>query len=829
MALTGSTIASTYLKLLRANSDTMGADATASYIQDSADTDSVLSISTTRVGIGNTAPTALLTAGAITTLVTDGTTAVTPEGVNLHITEASKYAMGIKNADASGDGLIIQAGDAADDFALRVEDYDSANDLLVVQGGGAVGIGTASPDFLLELESSTGSKINIKNTGSGQTELLGNRGTASDGQGLLVLKGTWDGNNVASIEMQAGDDTTNKDNGQIAFQTSTASSSPATRMTINESGNVGIGTASPASLLETSKGNVTGLGTFADSHINLNNTTDVNSTSLITFGYPTGKTNASAYIGYICTAGGAAGKGDIIIGARDATSDSASTERMRITSAGKVGIGDTSPDAHLDVEDLTLDTNTHYTSFLSNVKKTLGASTNSHSFIGIQQNFDWDDDDASSLNSYFDTLMGIRNDVTVTDSAGASVGLMGYYSNTQLVAGNPNNVYGAHIITDMDGGTVDESIHGCLIDLDVESGGTISDNAKCLALKMDMDTDPTNVAVMMDLYALTNIDAYIYCYGGVGGNDINFKVDTSGNIYTDGNHDAGAATDYAEYFESTDGSVIPIGNSVTLENGKIKQAEEVDTIIGVVRPHDGVIVGGSQWSKWKDKHLKDDYGKHIFENYTHTKWSEEITFEEYIARGKDETGGSEGGICTDSKVEGSKAIPAKEAVTQQKTVDKEVEEEVTTTELVDGKYVQKTETVTKTVKVPQYDEEDLYDEDGEVIGKHQVPIMETVEEAVAAVDAVAETYFREHKYHSDRIPEGVTVPDDAEVIEVAMQRKKLNPDYDESKTYVPREERDEWHVVGILGQVPITKGQPLADNWIKMKDISDTVEMYFVK
>jgi hypothetical protein len=56
MALTGSSIASTYLKLLRVNTDTMGADATASYIQDSADTDSALSISTTRVGIGTATP-----------------------------------------------------------------------------------------------------------------------------------------------------------------------------------------------------------------------------------------------------------------------------------------------------------------------------------------------------------------------------------------------------------------------------------------------------------------------------------------------------------------------------------------------------------------------------------------------------------------------------------------------------------------------------------------------------------------------------------------------------------------------------------------------------
>jgi len=57
----------------------------------------------------------------------------------------------------------------------------------------------------------------------------------------------------------------------------------------------------------------------------------------------------------------------------------------------------------------------------------------------------------------------------------------------------------------------------------------------------------------------------------------------------------------------------------------------------------------------------------------------------------------------------------------------------------------------------------------------------------------------------------------------------LNPDYDPSKVYKNRKERDEWCLVGLLGQIPITKGQPVASNWIKMKDVSDTVEMYFVK
>jgi hypothetical protein len=59
--------------------------------------------------------------------------------------------------------------------------------------------------------------------------------------------------------------------------------------------------------------------------------------------------------------------------------------------------------------------------------------------------------------------------------------------------------------------------------------------------------------------------------------------------------------------------------------------------------------------------------------------------------------------------------------------------------------------------------------------------------------------------------------------------KKVNPNYDESKEYIPRKDRDEWNIVGLLGQVQITKGQPVASSWIKMKDISDTVELWFIK
>ena len=88
-------------------------------------------------------------------------------------------------------------------------------------------------------------------------------------------------------------------------------------------------------------------------------------------------------------------------------------------------------------------------------------------------------------------------------------------------------------------------------------------------------------------------------------------------------------------------------------------------------------------------------------------------------------------------------------------------------------------------------------------------------------------------YESDRIPSDVTVPSDAKVVSVddkgaKLMRRKLNPDYDESKTYVPRRDREEW-AVGLLGQLRMKKGQKTGTNWIKMRDISDTVEEWLVR
>ena len=64
---------------------------------------------------------------------------------------------------------------------------------------------------------------------------------------------------------------------------------------------------------------------------------------------------------------------------------------------------------------------------------------------------------------------------------------------------------------------------------------------------------------------------------------------------------------------------------------------------------------------------------------------------------------------------------------------------------------------------------------------------------------------------------------------VIQQRRKLNPAYDPDVEYISREERPEWDCVGLMGKLRLRKGQPTGSRWIKMRDISDSVEEWLVR
>jgi len=101
-------------------------------------------------------------------------------------------------------------------------------------------------------------------------------------------------------------------------------------------------------------------------------------------------------------------------------------------------------------------------------------------------------------------------------------------------------------------------------------------------------------------------------------------------------------------------------------------------------------------------------------------------------------------------------------------------------------------------------------------------------------------------YQTDKIPDGVTAPDadvtvDGVLTKTAkviiskgaggenLSRRKENSSWDATATYVPRAERKEWDAVGLVGKLRMKKGQKTGTNWIKMRNISDTVEEWLVR
>ena len=97
-----------------------------------------------------------------------------------------------------------------------------------------------------------------------------------------------------------------------------------------------------------------------------------------------------------------------------------------------------------------------------------------------------------------------------------------------------------------------------------------------------------------------------------------------------------------------------------------------------------------------------------------------------------------------------------------------------------------------------------------------------------------EDQIKQHSYATDRIPSDVTVPSDATVRVVDVDgnkftRKTLNPEWDSSQTYVRRKDRKEWDAIGLMGKLRLRKGQPTGTNWIKMRDISETIEEWLVR
>jgi len=224
---------------------------------------------------------------------------------------------------------------------------DTALDRFAINDDGKVGINTTSPDNELHINIENGGEgILIKSTGDHSALMQFNANRSNSNRVLGQLLGTWNGTDVCDIQLKTADDTTNKDNGQITFSTSTANNL-SEKMRLNDQGKLGVGTTTPQSGVHIAEG---GSGADGGSVLTLSFTgfgSIVNNDDLgsVHFGGVT-----SGGVG-IHDAAKIMVEGDATWASSDyptrmvffTTADGASsaTERMRITNSGDLFLGTT--------------------------------------------------------------------------------------------------------------------------------------------------------------------------------------------------------------------------------------------------------------------------------------------------------------------------------------------------------------------------------------------------------------------------------------------------------------------------------------------------------
>ena len=299
----------------------------------------LLTPGTGNVGIGTTAP------GALLTVSKTGDSSNEPLHINSpdFATAGRTSVLTLGKAASSGNSAALgyrYDTVASGQLAFLGLYGDALGTGLVVQKGGNVGIGTTAPGAKLSLQTATANTTQI---------LLGNSSNGTgDYQQIKFQHAQADTTYGSAI--RAINKLTNVHGGNLAFLTDNTSGVLTERVRIDESGNVGIGTTGPGTLLELESANPIAT-------LDWTNTANYGAVNFQESGVYRG---AMQYIGSTFATTTRRNNLEIVnaIGGGAVSLWTNAIERVRVDgTSGNVGIGTTAPGALLDVDRADISSN----------------------------------------------------------------------------------------------------------------------------------------------------------------------------------------------------------------------------------------------------------------------------------------------------------------------------------------------------------------------------------------------------------------------------------------------------------------------------------------